>query len=73
MKHSLVTQTYKVFNLFNIKQVPYVIITSSEFASIKDQEMRNEYLKPRMWHITSSTAHGSLTIEKLMEYVNGKT
>jgi len=30
-------------------------------------------MKPRMWHITSSTAHGSLTVQKLLEYVNGKT
>ena len=53
--------------------MPQVIITSPKLSKIKLGKVRDEYMKPRKWHITSSTTHGSFTVRKLMEYVNSKT
>ena len=30
-------------------------------------------MKPRMWHISAGTAHGTTDVDKILDYINGKT
>jgi len=30
-------------------------------------------MKPRMWHITGGTSHGTVDVDKILDYINGKT
>ena len=64
--------TYQIFKLLNLNSVPQIVSTPKELPSIPASQ-RDQFMKDKMWHVTGGTAHGTLTIYKLIDYVNKKT
>lgn len=51
----------KTFDRYGVTSVPYIITSGPKIVGL-NKEDRVQYLKPRMWHISGGTTHGTVNV-----------